>query len=125
MVESAEGAERVVGEQKAAGYDFVKVYDLLSADAYAAIVAAAEKHGMPVVGHVPDAVGLSGVLDAGQASIEHLRGHDAALVSNPEKVTHGSEDWAMAATSKMRELAEGTQRAGVRSSWELLASSVL
>jgi imidazolonepropionase-like amidohydrolase len=113
VVESTEDAERVVAEQKAAGYDFVKVYDLLTADAYADIVAAAEKHGMPVVGHVPDAVGLGGVLDAGQASIEHLRGYSAALASDPEKVTHGSEDWAMADTSKMRALAEATQEAGV------------
>lgn len=113
VVESAEDAERVVAEQKAAGYDFVKVYDLLTSDAYAAIVAAAERHGMPVVGHVPDAVGLTGVLEAGQASIEHLRGYGAALASDPEKVTHGSEDWAMADTSKMRGLAEATVEAGV------------
>jgi imidazolonepropionase-like amidohydrolase len=113
VVQTAEEAEQVVAEQKAAGYDFVKVYDFLSPDAYAAIVAAAAKHGMPVVGHVPDAVGLSGVLAAGQASIEHLRGYGAALVADPEKVTHGSEDWAMADTSKMLGLAEATREAGV------------
>jgi imidazolonepropionase-like amidohydrolase len=113
VVQTAEEAEQVVAEEKAAGYDFVKVYDVLSADAYAAIVAAAAKHGMPVVGHVPDAVGLSGVLVAGQASIEHLRGYGAALAADPKKVTHGSEDWAMAETSKMAGLAEATREAGV------------
>ena len=113
VVETAEDAEREVAEEKAAGYDFVKVYDLLSKDAYLAIVAAAKKHGMPVVGHVPDAVGLSGVLASGQVSIEHLRGYGAALAADPEKVTHGSEDWAMADTSKMRGLAEATREAGV------------
>jgi imidazolonepropionase-like amidohydrolase len=113
VVETTEEAEQEVAKEKAAGYDFLKVYDLLSKDAYLAIVSAAKKHEMPVVGHVPDAVGLSGVLAAGQASIEHLRGYAAALAADPEKVTHGSEDWAMADTSKMRGLAEATREAGV------------
>jgi imidazolonepropionase-like amidohydrolase len=113
VVETAAEAEREVAEEKAEGYDFVKIYDFLSPEAYDAIVSAAEKHRMPVVGHVPDAVGLRGVLAAGQASIEHLRGYGAALAADPDKVTHGSEDWAMADTSKMRGLAEETREAGV------------
>jgi imidazolonepropionase-like amidohydrolase len=113
VVETAEEAEREVAEEKADGYDFLKVYDLLSKDAYLAIVEAAKTHEIPVVGHVPDAVGLSGVLAAGQASIEHLRGYAAVLAADSEKVTHGSEDWAMADTSKMRGLAEATRVAGV------------
>jgi imidazolonepropionase-like amidohydrolase len=113
VVETAEEAELEVVREKAAGYDFIKVYDLLSPDAYNGIVEAARKHGIPVVGHVPDAVGLSGVLAAGQASIEHLRGYGAALAADPDKVTHGSEDWAMADTSRMQSLAEATYEVGV------------
>lgn len=113
VVETAEDAKRVVAEEKAAGYDFVKVYDFLSRDAYDALVSAARENGMPVVGHVPDAVGLNEVLAAGQASIEHLRGYAAALVSDPDQVTFGSEDWALADTSKMRDLAGATRAAGV------------
>lgn len=67
---SPEEAEAVVRAQKEAGYDFVKVYDLLSLDAYFAIVEAAEAHGLPVVGHIPKAVGLEGVLE-GHALIAH------------------------------------------------------
>src|SRR5262245_24527463 len=55
VVESPEEADRVVAEQKAVGYDFLKVYNGLSLPVYAAIVAAAKKHGMRVVGHVPNA----------------------------------------------------------------------
>jgi len=113
VVETAAEARQVVAEEKADGYDFVKVYDFLSQDAYAAIVSAAREHGIPVVGHVPDEVGLSGVLAARQASIEHLRGYAPALASDPDKVTFGSEDWAMADTSKMRALADATRVAGV------------
>ena len=113
VVETADEAEWEVARERVAGYDFLKVYDNLSRDAYDGIVEAARQHGMPVVGHVPDAVGLNGVLASGQASIEHLRGYEVALISDLEKVTHGSEDWAMAETSKMRGLAEATQQAGV------------
>jgi imidazolonepropionase-like amidohydrolase len=113
VVETIEDAKRVVSEEKAAGYDFVKVYDLLSQEAYDALVSAAREHDLPVVGHVPDAVGLHGVLAARQASIEHLRGYAPELASDPDKVTFGSEDWALADTSKMPDLAEATRAAGV------------
>ena len=63
-----------------AGYDFIKVYNSLSKEAYDAIVAEARRLGMPVAGHVPISVGLRGALAARQASIEHLRGYAAELV---------------------------------------------
>jgi hypothetical protein len=42
VVEDVETAKRVVAEQKAAGYDFLKVYNGLSRDVYDAIVAAGD-----------------------------------------------------------------------------------
>jgi hypothetical protein len=78
-------AEKVVTDQKAAGYDFLKPYSRLSRPAYEALAAAAKRHGMQMAGHVPSAVGLAGVLAAGQRSIEHLDGYLYALV--PESVT--------------------------------------
>jgi imidazolonepropionase-like amidohydrolase len=73
-------ADKVVVEQKAAGYDFLKSVNQLSREAYAALVAAAKGHDMRLSGHVPNAVGLEGVLAAHQRSIEHLDGYLAALV---------------------------------------------
>ncbi len=69
----------VVLAQHEAGYDFIKVYARLPNDAYGAIVGTAEELGIPVMGHVPAAVGLSEVLFAGQVTIEHLDGYDIAL----------------------------------------------
>jgi imidazolonepropionase-like amidohydrolase len=66
-----EEAVRLVDEQAAAGYDFIKVYDGLSKETYAAIVTEAKAKGLPVAGHVPSAVGVEGALAAQQASIEH------------------------------------------------------
>jgi imidazolonepropionase-like amidohydrolase len=68
-----------VEREKVEGYDAVKVYNLLTADAYAAIVQTAQKVGLPVYGHVPRSVRLSGALAARQHSIEHLTGYVEAL----------------------------------------------
>jgi imidazolonepropionase-like amidohydrolase len=67
-------AEKAVLEQKEAGYDFLKVYARLTLPCYDAIVEAAAKHGMRVMGHVPAAVGLAHVLASKQESVEHLDG---------------------------------------------------
>jgi imidazolonepropionase-like amidohydrolase len=72
VVETREQAEEAVRSDKQAGYIAIKVYTRLSKDAYGAIIAAARREGLPVVGHVPAAVGLPGVIAARQDSIEHL-----------------------------------------------------
>jgi imidazolonepropionase-like amidohydrolase len=56
----------------AEGADFVKVHDWLARAAYRAIAARAAERRTRLAGHVPIDVGLSEVLDAGQASAEHL-----------------------------------------------------
>lgn len=65
-------AEAAVAATAAGGYDCVKVYNHLGKPEFAAVVAAAERHGLPVMGHVPYAVGLDGALAAGMRTIEHL-----------------------------------------------------
>jgi len=72
MVETAAEAEAAVAADKRDGYIAIKIYSLLSSDAYAAILAAARKQGLQVVGHVPRSVGLEGAIAAHQDSIEHL-----------------------------------------------------
>ncbi|HKE00502.1 MAG TPA: amidohydrolase family protein [Planctomycetota bacterium] len=81
VVESADQADAVVAEQKEAGYDFVKVYSKLTKPAYDAILAAAKKRGIPVDGHVPDAVGLDAAFASGQRSFEHLMLYGTASAS--------------------------------------------
>lgn len=67
---AAEGAA-AAGEQIRAGYDFIKIYDGLPSEAYGGAVGAARAAGIPVRGHIPESVGLAGVLRAGQ-TIEHV-----------------------------------------------------
>jgi imidazolonepropionase-like amidohydrolase len=79
VIETAEEAEEEVVREKKEGYDFIKVYNGLSLDVYDTIMAAADKYGMQVAGHIPDAVGLHHALEAGQDSIEHLTGYLNAI----------------------------------------------
>ena len=102
VVRSPEDAVKSIAWQKAQGYDLVKVYDNLSPETYAAVLQAARDHEMPVVGHVPFAVGLEAVMDGGQVTIEHLSGYidsDAGEFIIPE--------------DQLADYAELTQEAGV------------
>ena len=88
IIQSVEEARVEVEQEAHAGYDFVKVYDGLSSDVYRAIIAAAQEHDIPVIGHIPEAVGIDSVLRSGQQAIEHVEqivnatvGHDLDLAS--------------------------------------------
>lgn len=69
----AEGRQAVI-KSKQDGADFVKVYSLLTREAYFAIADEAKKQGIPFAGHVPESVKAAEISDAGQKSIEHLTG---------------------------------------------------
>ena len=91
------------------GYDFIKVYDHLSPEVYAAVMETAVANDIPVVGHVPFAVGLDGVLASEQVTIEHLAGYidsDEATFIIPE--------------DQLVEYAEKTREAGV---WNVVTLS--
>ena len=64
-------ARRAVDSLERAGVDFVKVYSLLSRESYFAVVEQAKKRGLPIAGHVPDALRVAEASNAGQRSIEH------------------------------------------------------
>ena len=68
---AAEGREAVKAAKKA-GADFVKVYELIPADAYFAIADEAKTLGIPFAGHIPEAITAAQASDAGQKSMEHL-----------------------------------------------------
>lgn len=71
-ISTAQEAVAAVDSVAAAGADFVKVYTLLPDSAFKAVLAAAEKRGLPVSGHVPAEVGPVAAAAAGMRTIEHL-----------------------------------------------------
>ena len=80
-VASAAEARAEVARQAAAGYDFIKLYTNLSAEAYAAAINEARQRGLRVAGHIPKAVPLETAMGS-QWSIEHL-GDFASAVAAP------------------------------------------
>lgn len=85
LLDSPERAEAVARRLAAAGYDHAKVYDDLTASTYGALARTARELGLPLTGHIPSEVGLTGVLAAGQA-LEH-----AEKIVN-DVLGHGLED---------------------------------
>ena len=79
-VQSPEQGARMVREQKAAGYDFLKLHPGLSRESFLAIAQTAREAGIPVAGHVSQAVGLQLALEQGQRTVDHLDGYLLALV---------------------------------------------
>jgi len=65
-----ERAFEVVRAQKEAGYDFLKVYDLITLDNYFAVVEAAGEYDLTIVGHIPKDFGLEPTLE-GHRMIAH------------------------------------------------------
>jgi cytosine/adenosine deaminase-related metal-dependent hydrolase len=67
----ARDARDAVDRAKLVGYDFIKVYDRLQPDIYAAILDEAKKQHLAVVGHIPPSVGLERSLASGQVMVAH------------------------------------------------------
>jgi len=118
-VPTPEAAERIVAEEKKAGYDLLKVHEGLSPETYAAIVATANHVGIPFAGHVTATVGLKRALDAHQTSIEHLDGYLQALVADDSPVKPTGSQVVLGPVlehideSKIPALAAATRKAGV------------
>lgn len=64
----------LIRKQATKGYDFIKVYHMLSEENFQEIIKVARENNIPVAGHVPDAVGVERVLKSKVKSIEHLYG---------------------------------------------------
>jgi hypothetical protein len=71
---------------KQSGSDFIKIYSLLSREAYFGIADEAKKQDMVFAGHVPDCVSALEASDTGQKSIEHLSGVLLACSTNEEEL---------------------------------------
>ncbi len=74
-VSDPDQAERMVREQAAAGYDFLKLHPGLEREEFDRIATTANELNIPFAGHVSVDVGLQPTLAAGQATIDHLDGY--------------------------------------------------
>ncbi|MGH7537546.1 MAG: amidohydrolase family protein, partial [Gemmatimonadales bacterium] len=123
-----ETARRMVREQQAAGYDFLKIHPGLSRETFDALAKTADSVGIRFAGHVPAAVGLERALAARYASIDHLDGYVEQLAGwAPGGEPIGFFGFAVvdrADTSRARiaEVARRTREAGV---WTVATQALL
>ncbi len=86
---TTEQAKVLVDEQKAAGYDLIKLLGGIDRAAYDALVAEAAAQQIPLVGHVPPEIGIDAALAAKQHTIEHVQGYarddDSALADQVKR----------------------------------------
>jgi len=116
LVDPDQAAE-LVAAQKAAGYDFLKPYARLTRECYEALAIAGEEQGMRLMGHVPEVLGLHDVLEAGQATIEHLGGFAEAAqrAGSPFRTidfTTESRAWREIDEARLAALAKEVRAAG-------------
>jgi imidazolonepropionase-like amidohydrolase len=91
VVGDAEGGRRAAREIVERGYDFAKPYTRLGRDAFVALAEECGRLGVPLMGHVPKAVGIDDAIALGQLGIAHAfeffcyepreRRRDAALLA--------------------------------------------
>ena len=118
LVSVAAEAEQRVREYKVDGYDLLKVHEGLTVEAFHALAETAKEVGIPFAGHVPDEVGLRGVLAVGQRSIDHLDNYIEALVpdafqpDSPVGLRGVGELMTIVDESLMSDLVEATVDAG-------------
>ena len=112
---SPEVARRMVEEQRAAGYDFLKIHPGVPRVAFDTMAATAQRVGIRFSGHVPLEVGLERALEARYASIDHLDGYLEWLAGMPR----GPSQWfglnlaERVDESRIAEAARLTREAGV------------
>jgi len=97
---------------KAAGYDFLKVYSFLSAGGFRGIMAGASRAHIPVIGHIPQRVGLQPMLDAGAVGIVHA---EEFLYNAPFRLQYGDTGAASMKldTNDIPKVAHAVHAAGV------------
>ncbi len=72
-----------VAELKAAGADFIKIYELVSPAVFAALVEAAGEAGLPIAAHVPLSMRAE-TAGPNVGSMEHLRNIEIACANNAD-----------------------------------------
>lgn len=78
-----EAARANIAEIHAAGASFLKIYEMVTPEVFAAIVEEASARNLPIDGHVPLSMRARDVAPEVQ-SLEHLRNYEMDCVSDPE-----------------------------------------
>jgi imidazolonepropionase-like amidohydrolase len=118
-VTSAEQAMAMVREQKAAGYDLLKIHPGVPRIAFDSLAATANRLGIPFSGHVPLEVGLDVAITAKHSTIDHLDGLVEAMYAGAAPLTAQTNGFfglgimGQLDTSRFRPIVERVRKSGV------------
>ncbi|HEX5634913.1 MAG TPA: amidohydrolase family protein, partial [Gemmatimonadales bacterium] len=110
-----QAARRLVEEQHAAGYDFLKIHPGIGREAFDTLAATAKRLGMRFAGHVPLDVTLDGALRHRFWTIDHLDGYVEAMAApgGPASQFFGANLLDQLDEARMATLVQRTKEAGV------------
>jgi imidazolonepropionase-like amidohydrolase len=75
VVTTPEAGRAAVRQDKLAGFDFIKVHNIMKPEVYEAILDEAHKQGIDVVGHIPQGIKVADAIRLGQKTMEHFKGY--------------------------------------------------
>lgn len=112
VVTSPEEGRAAVRHDKAAGFDFIKVHNILKPEVYEAILDEAHKQGIDVVGHIPQGIKVADAIRLGQKTMEHFKGYildEGLTISHEDYVsaTKGADVWLCPTFSTYRNYLRG------------------
>jgi imidazolonepropionase-like amidohydrolase len=116
---AVEPAVKMVQDQKAAGYDLLKIHPGVPREVFDAVAAEADRQRIPFAGHVPAAVGLERALAAKYSSIDHIDGYLEYAVKADAPVDRENPgffgaNWAAHIDpARMKQAVAETKKAGV------------
>jgi imidazolonepropionase-like amidohydrolase len=116
---SVEVAVKMVQDQKAAGYDLLKIHPGVPRAVFDAVAEEANRLQIPFAGHIPAEVGLERALEAKYRSIDHIDGFFEYAVDTDAPVDlknpgfFGANFAAHLDPARIRRAVEATKQAGV------------
>lgn len=81
IITDPDRVELSIRQIKESGYDFIKIYDLLSRDIYTKIMKVAKKYNMQVVGNIPFSIEFKDAVNSNMHSIEQFSGYKLSVKS--------------------------------------------
>jgi len=114
VVTTPEAGRTAVREDKAAGFDFIKVHNIMKPEVYEAVLDEAHKEKIDVVGHIPQGISVAEAIRLGQKTIEHFKGYilDNGLTISQEdyvSATKGADIWLCPTFSTYRQNLRGPE----------------
>ena len=112
VITTPEAGREAVRQDKAAGFDFIKVHNIVKPEVYEAVLDEAHRQKMDVVGHIPQGIKVAEAIRLGQKTMEHFKGYindNSLTISDEDYVTatKGADIWLCPTFSTYRQYLRG------------------